>query len=297
MYLFYLDESGTAEIPGNSPTFTLAAVGIPVGSWTRFDKQIRQLKTSYGIADKEIHVAWMAREYPEQEAIPGFESMSWPDRVAAVDRARAAAVSKRRSAGKDVKQLKKNNEHTQDYVHLSLAERRRFLMDLACMVGKWKAARLFAEVIDKNGYKPPKPVLTPMTQAFEQVVVRVESYLSSMSKNKKKRGLLIYDNNPSVADQLTRNMKKFYREGTFLSGVDHLIETPLFVSSELTGMIQIADLCAFALRRAIEKGDSTLLNPLLPIVDRKKGKIVGVRHYAAGECSCLFCASRRATRR
>lgn len=301
MYLFYLDESGTPEIPGTSPTFTLAAIGIPVGSWTKYDKEIRQLKTSYGLADAEIHVAWIARRYMEQEKIRDFEKMDWVQRRDAVDQERILEITKKQSEGKDVAQLKKNFRRSEAYIHLTRSERNRFLLELAQLVGKWSTAKIFAEIIQKENYQPPKQILTPMTQAFEQVVVRIESYLHSISHpkrevkkqekhKKKKRGLLIYDNNPSIAEQLTKNMKKFYRQGTFLAEIDHIIETPLFVSSELTGLIQIADLCAFALRRAIENNDPILLEPLLPIIDRRGKKMVGVRHYVGkNECNCIFC--------
>lgn len=69
MFLFYVDESGTPEIPGVSDHFVLAAIGIPVDKWTKCDKQINQLKTSYSLSEAEIHVGWMVRHYQEQEEI------------------------------------------------------------------------------------------------------------------------------------------------------------------------------------------------------------------------------------
>lgn len=72
MFLFYVDESGTPEIPGVSDHFVLAAIGIPVDKWTKCDKQINQLKTSYSLSDAEIHVGWMVRHYKEQEDIENF---------------------------------------------------------------------------------------------------------------------------------------------------------------------------------------------------------------------------------
>ncbi len=44
-------------------------------------------------------------------------------------------------------------------------------------------------------------------------------------------------------------MKSFYDKGTNWTDLEHIIETPLFVDSELTSLVQIADLCAYAIRR------------------------------------------------
>lgn len=71
----------------------------------------------------------------------------------------------------------------------------------------------------------------------------------------------------------------------------HIIETPLYVNSELTGMVQIADLCSFALRRFFENGETDLLGRIKPRFDAHRGAIVGVRHFTDSSCQCEICKS------
>jgi hypothetical protein len=49
-----------------------------------------------------------------------------------------------------------------------------------------------------------------------------------------------------VAKKHTLLMKKYHHDRTRWTALKHLIETPLFVSSELTGMVQVAGLCGYA---------------------------------------------------
>ena len=53
---------------------------------------------------------------------------------------------------------------------------------------------------------------------------------------------------------------------THPSGIE--IETPLFVSSELTSFIQLTDVCVFALRRYLEKSETTLRFRGHPVYDQ-----------------------------
>ena len=56
-------------------------------------------------------------------------------------------------------------------------------------------------------------------------------------------------NNETVAKRHTDIMKKFLQTGTLWTQINHVIETPMFVDSQLTGMVQLADLCAYSIRR------------------------------------------------
>ena len=67
------------------------------------------------------------------------------------------------------------------------------------------------------------------------------------------------------------------------------IETPLFVDSKLTRMVQIADLCAYALRRYLENGETGLFQPIFARADRIGDTAVGVRHFSPLACDCAIC--------
>jgi len=88
-------------------------------------------------------------------------------------------------------------------------------------------------------------------------------------------------------------MKGFLKRGTFWTTVKNIIETPLYVNSELTSMVQIADLCAYALRRYLENGEAELFNLVFPRADRRHDVAVGVRHYTDKKCTCSICTVHR----
>ena len=58
------------------PHFVLLGLMIQATDWKRLDAAIERVKGGYGLANVEIHTAWMIRRYSEQEVIPGFESLN-----------------------------------------------------------------------------------------------------------------------------------------------------------------------------------------------------------------------------
>ncbi len=78
-----------------------------------------------------------------------------------------------------------------------------------------------------------------------------------------------------------------------LGTLKNIIETPLFVSSELTSMVQLADVCAYALRRYLENGEERLFDHIFKRADRKEDVVVGVRHFTNISCPCKICVSHR----
>ena len=128
-------------------------------------------------------------------------------------------------------------------------------------------------------------------QAFEQVISRFEQYLQNMgdTNGQKNYGLIVHDNNETVARKHTQLMRSFHQGGTLWTKIQRIIETPLFVDSQLTGMIQIADLCSYSLRRFVENGETSLFNKIYARADRYYGRAVGVRHFTNPACQCEIC--------
>ena len=295
VYFCYIDESGTPQIPGNTSHYVLCGVSIPVKYWKRCDRQINKIKTKYNLDNAEIHTGWIKRSYLEQSKIEGFDKMNHADRRAAVLSARTAEIYRVRKtdSAKGLKQLKKNYENTTAYIHLTYNERMDFLREIADAIGSWSFARIFAECIDKVHFDPAKAIYGTDEQAFEQIVTRFEYFMSNVSREGEDNyGLLIHDNNLTESAKLTSLMKSFHQKGTFWTQICHIIETPLFVDSSLTGMIQLADLCALALRRYFENGETDLLDRIKPRFDNRHGKIVGVRHFSREDCPCLLCQAK-----
>lgn len=295
VYFCYIDESGTPQVPGNTSHYVLCGVSLPVKYWKRCDKSIHSIKHKYGLKDAEIHTGWIMRTYLEQSKIPNFERLSFDERRSEVIKLRKAEVF-RIQKGKDtkgLKQLKKNYKHTEAYIHLTHEERMNFLREIADIIGKSGFIRIFAECIDKVFFDPTKSKLSVDEQALEQIVSRFEHYMSNVaSKGECIHGLLIHDNNETVCKKHTALMKQFHKKGTFWTSIKHIVETPFFVDSELTEMIQIADLCSIALRRYFENGETDLFARISPRFDKHHGKLVGVRHFTETDCNCLICQNK-----
>lgn len=294
MYLLYIDESGTSSIPGNTSHFILAGLSIPIWHWKDCDREISIIKQKYGLNDAEIHTAWILRKYLEQSRISNFSSLNYQQRRYEVEKLRKAELLRLQRSGnpKHYRQTKKNFNKTHDYIHLTYDERRQFITDLAKCVSGWGFARLFAECIDKIYFDPTRSHQGIDTQAFEQIVSRFEQYLENIGEPEKKCfGLLIHDNNETVAKKHTSQMKNFYQNGTLWTSIRNIIETPLFVNSELTCLVQIADLCSYSIRRYLENQERELFSYVYQRADRKGDVVVGMRHFSSDSCSCEICSN------
>jgi hypothetical protein len=296
LLLCYIDESGTPDIPGNTSHYILAGLSIPVSKWKNAENEIQKIKAKYRIADKEIHTAWIMRKYLEQSRISNFEKLPEEKRIYEVEKIRKAEILKlQKIGGSTYKQARKNYKETSDYIHLTYDERKLLISDLAQMIASWDYARLFAECIDKVSYDPSRHTGTIAEQALEQVTTRFEYCLLNLSNSTGafQYGLLIHDNNETVSKKHTALMKEFHRTGTLWKKIPHIIETPLFVNSNLTNMVQLADLCAYSLRRYLENKEDGLFDMIFQRADRKNGKAVGIRHFPGSGCSCKICKSHK----
>lgn len=301
MYFCYIDESGTPDIPGNTSHFVLAGIAIPVWQWKNCDREIEEIKKKYLLEKAELHVAWILRPYLEQRKIKDFEKLDYRSRRSQVEGLRKADLLRlQKGDSKTYRQSRKNYEKTSDYIHLTYNERKKLIYEVAECISHWGFARIFAECIDKIFFDPTRTTQIVDEQSFEQVVSRFQQYLEITqvhgSPGQSHKGVLIHDNNETVAKKHTNIMKKFHQNGTLWTKIENIIETPLFVDSQLTSMVQIADLCGYALRRYLENKEDGLFNLIYKIADRANdGTVVGVRHFTKGSCVCKICSSHRRT--
>lgn len=292
MYVCYIDESGTPDVPGNTSHFVLAGLAIPIKQWKTIDESISNILDRYGLGDAEFHTAWILRKYPEQLRVPDFSKLSRVDRRAAVERERIVELLRlqRLRNSSSYKQTKKTYAHTVGYIHLTYSERVALVEEVADFIGSLDRARLFAEAIDKTHFKPSTSPRSIDEQAFEQVVSRFEQYMVKAAGDGN-FGLLVHDNNETVAKKHTKLMRQFHANGTLWTKISRIIDTPLFVNSSLTSMVQMADLCAYALRRYFENGEANLFRKVFKRADRVMGTVVGIRHFAGLQCQCDVCKS------
>ncbi len=197
MYLCYVDESGVPQIPGNTSHFILCGLSIPAEKWKKCDSDISSLKQRWNLQNAEIHTAWMARPYLEQNKIDDFPSLNSSDRISAINQYRKAELYRlqRSKNHNSYHQQKKNYKQTEAYCHLTHKERHNFLMEMAEIIASWDFARLFAECIDKTFFDPVKARQPVEEQAFEQLVSRFEQYLQIMgiAQESNRLGLIIHD--------------------------------------------------------------------------------------------------------
>jgi hypothetical protein len=163
---------------------------------------------------------------------------------------------------------------------------------VADCISKWDFATLFAESIDKLHFDALKQGRSVGEQAFEQVVSRFQQFLVRQSKDGAPMyGLIVHDNNHTVAEKHTEMMRHFQNKGTLWAKIDRIIETPLFVDSRLTRMVQIADLCSYAIRRFSENNETEIAAKVLLRADflPTKRTAVGIRHFGHVDCLCAIC--------
>ena len=233
----------------------------------------------------------------EQSRIVGFDTLNRDQRRAEVNKARIAHLLQlqKQNSRRTYRQTKKNYSQTDSYIHLTLAERQRLIDEVADCVSGWGFARLFAECIDKVHFNPQIARLSLDEQAFEQIISRFERYLQNIdgANGRGNYGLIVHDNNETVARKHTRMMRTFHQKGTLWIDIQKIIETPLFVDSKLTSMVQIADLCSYSLRRYLENGESDLFHRIYTRADRHLDRTVGVRHFTHENCPCDICRDHR----
>lgn len=295
MYICYVDESGVDQIGAGTSHFVYLGLAVPAETWKAKDKQVSGILGNYDLAGEEIHTGWLLRRYLEQERVADFGKMDSQARRKAVEAERNAwllrtAALKSKS---QLESLKKTLRKTQAYVHLRLGQRLQLVRDLADMVGGWIDSRLFAECCDKNTYGQQGPQKPIYESAFTQMVQRFQAFLTHKGDYDKQEllGMLVHDNNQTISLKLTDMMRRFHASGTLRWEIDKIIETPLFVDSRLTAMIQVADLCAYATRRFFENGETDLFNRIYGRFDRTGARVVGIRHYRhnRSHCPCRVC--------
>ena len=287
MHICYLDESGSQSRNANTSYFILLGLAIPAATWRAKDADIASILDVHHLFG-EVHTAWMARRFPEQERIKDFERLSPEDRAAAVEKERKIDLAKAALKGrKAISVLARNYAKTAHYVHMAHNERINILRALADKIGAWQDVVLFADAQRKSVYPVTTDDSVIMAHAFEQVVTRFHTYLNRENID---LGILVQDQNDTAAHRLTQLARRYHMKGTRYSTVSRLVETPLFVDSTLTSMVQLADLCSFAVRRFFEKGQTDFFDRVYSRFDRSAGKLVGLRHFTGKEkCSCKVC--------
>ena len=163
---------------------------------------------------------------------------------------------------------------------------------LDVLANAYDTARAFACVVHKASF----PDRDPMEIAFEDLCSRFDRYLERLrASGDSQRGLLILDNS-TYETTLQKMSVEFRTLGTQWRVIRHLADTPLFVDSRASRVIQLADHVAYAVFRRYQSGDTQYLDRIASKFDAEDGIVHGLAHKEVGNprCMCIACLSRRA---
>ncbi|HEY7390528.1 MAG TPA: DUF3800 domain-containing protein [Bryobacteraceae bacterium] len=175
---------------------------------------------------------------------------------------------------------------------LSVEEARGLLKSILQVAeSSYETARLFACAIHKKSF----PVADPVALAFEDLCQRFDYFLSRRrQEGDQQRGLIILDKTTRETS-LQRLSREFRKVGTRWGSLKNIADTPLFVDSRASRLVQLADHVAYAVFRRYNSGDAQYLDIIASRFDEADGVYHGLSHKHAerSTCTCHGCLSRR----
>ena len=162
---------------------------------------------------------------------------------------------------------------------------------LSVLANAYESARAFACVVHKASY----PNQDPMEVAFEDLCSRFDRYLQRLRNiGDTQRGLVILDKS-AYETTLQQMSVEFRTLGTTWGVIRNLADTPLFVDSRASRVIQLADHVAYAVFRRYHASDTQYLDIISGKFDSEDGVVHGLAHKEPGNlgCMCIACLSRR----
>lgn len=155
----------------------------------------------------------------------------------------------------------------------------------------YDSARVFACAI----HKPSFPGQDLMELAFEDLCSRFNLYLRRLqAQGDRQCGLIILDESAHETS-LQRMARDFRTLGTQWGVIRNLADTPLFVDSRASRVVQLADHVAYAVFRRYNAHDAQYFDIMASKIDSADGVIHGLAHKQTVDphCMCIACLSRR----
>lgn len=162
---------------------------------------------------------------------------------------------------------------------------------LKVLANAYDTARAFACVVHKASFSDRDP----MEVAFEDLCSRFDRYLGRLlASGDDQRGLVILDKS-AYETTLQQMSVEFRTLGTRWGVIRRLADTPLFVDSRASRVIQLADHVAYAVFRRYQAGDAQYFDLIASKFDAEGGVVHGLAHKELGNpgCMCPACLSRR----
>ena len=174
-------------------------------------------------------------------------------------------------------------------------ERRRAIKEVLTVFSQsYRWAKAFACAV----HKPSYPNHDPMEIAFEDLCSRFDMMLSRVREEGgvAHKGLIVLDES-TYETTLQRLARDFRKLGTrWNTVIRHIVDVPLFVDSQASRCVQVADHVAYAVFRRFEAGDTNYLDIILSRFDYDGRVFHGLSHkhgQRMPNCVCPACLSRR----
>jgi hypothetical protein len=162
---------------------------------------------------------------------------------------------------------------------------------LRVAAASYNTARLFACAIHKASY----PSHDPVELAFEDLCQRFDFFLNRLrAQGDQQRGLLVLDKTTRETS-IQKLAREFRKTGTRWGALKYIADTPFFVDSRASRLVQIADHVAYSVFRRYNAGDAQYFDIIASRFDEADGVIHGLVHKHADykTCTCPACLSRR----
>jgi hypothetical protein len=155
--------------------------------------------------------------------------------------------------------------------------------------------RLFSVIVDKVKWKEKNPTGSGQdlyNDTFEELCGRFDYFLRRRyAMDRPTKGMVIADlQNSDATKALRMKHDRVRSSGTRHTSIRHVIETVLFLSSHESPGLQIADLCAYAVKRLVDDGDDAMIRQITYAFDREPmtssvnpGKWHGVKYIGSNQ--------------
>ena len=119
--------------------------------------------------------------------------------------------------------------------------------------------KLIVVAVDKAAhvakYKDPDP---PEAISYQLLIERFDRFLSRQGPD---IGIVVSDEQKGAEDPIRVAHSHYRRYGTSWQRIDHVIETPFFVPSHWSRMLQIVDVVAYWINRLLKAGAAGTTKP------------------------------------
>ena len=224
MYFFYVDESGDRGIKSSRPIYVLAAIGLYENRWYKFYRHITNIKRRL-----------LANLHKNKGVELQLADCEIKSRWIRDPRERAKHRFLRHLSDAEIENLVENYYTQIDY---------HFMTIIVIVIDKSKIDPYY----DFNASKLHR-------KAWELLCERIENF---MTEYHHKHNAVIICDDMNKNENISLAMKhSYFKETKTSSGLElrHIIEMPLFVRSELSEGVQLADLCAYNFQRAFRDKD------------------------------------------